>query len=450
MDRPRAKGAKYTNRNIAADEKVQNIQLRGFEAKRDRWNGYTPDEWAKQAEKFEKVAEIRQKVRQKEMLDMKFRGELEDNADLEGELKREEDKVEETEEGGFAKVEMRVRSAGGGSTGTVRNLRIREDTAKYLLNLDLDSAYYDPKSRSMREDPNPEKDPSEKVFAGDNFVRQSGASQGFQQLNLFSVTATEKGQDVHMQAMPSQAEISYRAVQERKNALKSSSKKKIEDTYGNAAEAVPDDIKALKATEAYVEYDASGRLIRGQEHKVQSRYEEDLYPGNHTSVWGSWYCNGSWGYACCHSLQKNAYCTGEDGKKAAAANQALQEQNMERIALKDKRKETEEGQNGDLKAAAKSKPPLPSSAIWGTDAGKEHIELDDRKLGEAMVRQKEKDDRAEEDDRKRGYNSLRDSHEVTAEDMEAYRLKRTRGDDPLASIEKAKARQQGSKSYDYV
>jgi len=123
---------------------------------------------------------------------------------------------------------------------------------------------------------------------------------------------------------------------------------------------------------------------------------------------------------------------------------------MERIALKDKRKETEEGQNGDLKAAAKSKPPLPSSAIWGTDAGKEHIELDDRKLGEAMVRQKEKDDRAEEDDRKRGYNSLRDSHEVTAEDMEAYRLKRTRGDDPLASIEKAKARQQGSKSYDYV
>ena len=452
MDRPRAKGAKYTNRNIAADEKVQDIQLKGFEAKRDRWNGYTADEWAKQAEKFEKVAEIRQRVRQKEMLDMKFRGELEENADVEGELKREEDKVEENEEGGFAKVEMRVRSAGGGSTGTVRNLRIREDTAKYLLNLDLDSAYYDPKSRSMREDPNPEKDPSEKVFAGDNFVRQSGASQGFQQLNLFSVTATEKGQDVHMQAMPSQAEISYRAVQERKNALKSSSKKNIEDKYGNAAEALPDDIKALKATEAYVEYDASGRLIRGHEHKVQSRYEEDVHPGNHTSVWGSWYCNGSWGYACCHSLQKNAYCTGEDGKKAAATNRALQEQNMERIALEDRKKEAEDGLNGALgNAAGTSKPPLPNSAIWGTDADKEHIELDDKKLREAMARQQERNERAEADDRKRGYNSIdRDSHDVTAEDMEAYRLKRSRGDDPLASIEKAKAQQQGSKSYDYV
>lgn len=36
---------------------------------------------------------------------------------------------------------------------TVRNLRIREDTAKYLRNLDPSSAYYDPKTRSMRDDP---------------------------------------------------------------------------------------------------------------------------------------------------------------------------------------------------------------------------------------------------------------------------------------------------------
>ena len=36
---------------------------------------------------------------------------------------------------------------------TVRNLRIREDTAKYLFNLDVNSAFYDPKTRSMRENP---------------------------------------------------------------------------------------------------------------------------------------------------------------------------------------------------------------------------------------------------------------------------------------------------------
>ena len=56
-----------------------------------------------------------------------------------------------------ARVEKRVRTTAGGSTGSVRNLRVREDTAKYLLNLDLNSAYYDPKTRSMRADPNPDK-----------------------------------------------------------------------------------------------------------------------------------------------------------------------------------------------------------------------------------------------------------------------------------------------------
>ena len=46
---------------------------------------------------------------------------------------------------------------------TVRNLRIREDTAKYLYNLDPNSAFYDPKTRSMRENPfkNSNKDPLE-------------------------------------------------------------------------------------------------------------------------------------------------------------------------------------------------------------------------------------------------------------------------------------------------
>lgn len=85
---------------------------------------------------------------------------------------------------------------------TVRNLRIREDTAKYLYNLDVNGPYYDPKTRSMRENPfldtglNPTEwdikwcDYSEQMcvasiqwklvfhvrvkYAGDNFVRNSG------------------------------------------------------------------------------------------------------------------------------------------------------------------------------------------------------------------------------------------------------------------------------------
>jgi pre-mRNA-processing factor SLU7 len=54
---------------------------------------------------------------------------------------------------------------------TVRNLRIREDVAKYLRNLDPNSAYYDPKTRSMRENPLPHLNPDELQYAGDNLLR---------------------------------------------------------------------------------------------------------------------------------------------------------------------------------------------------------------------------------------------------------------------------------------
>ncbi len=50
----------------------------------------------------------------------------------------------------------------------------------------------------------------------------------------------------------------------------------------------------LQASEAYVEYDAAGRVLRGQEVKAKSRYEEDVMVNNHTAVWGSWWNDGAW------------------------------------------------------------------------------------------------------------------------------------------------------------
>ena len=54
----------------------------------------------------------------------------------------------------------------------------------------------------------------------------------------------------------------------------------------------------LAATEHYVEYDAEGRVIKGLEKaKARSKYEEDIYPQNHKSVWGSFWQDGQWGYS---------------------------------------------------------------------------------------------------------------------------------------------------------
>lgn len=85
---------------------------------------------------------------------------------------------------------------------TVRNLRIREDMAKYLRNLDPNSAYYDPKTRSMRDNPHANQslgDP-DVDYAGEKFVRFSGDTQKHSLAQLFAWEAYEKEVDVHLLA----------------------------------------------------------------------------------------------------------------------------------------------------------------------------------------------------------------------------------------------------------
>ena len=77
---------------------------------------------------------------------------------------------------------------------TVRNLRIREDTAKYLRNLDPNSAYYDPKTRAMRKNPyEGTKRDDEVDYAGDNFVRVTGDTVEHAKAQLFAWEAGGKG-----------------------------------------------------------------------------------------------------------------------------------------------------------------------------------------------------------------------------------------------------------------
>ena len=117
----------------------------------------------------------------------------------------------------------------------MRNLRIREDTAKYLLSLDVNSVHYDPQTRSMREDPLPDANPNEKFYRGDNQYKVSGQALEFKQLNIHSWEAFDKGQDILMQAIPSQAELLFKNYKVIKENLKSRMKDTIMDKYGNAA-----------------------------------------------------------------------------------------------------------------------------------------------------------------------------------------------------------------------
>lgn len=186
--------------HIGPDEKIESFEL-DYDGKRDRWNGFDPATYALVIERYEARDEARRKYLKEQQLkkleekNSKQNGEggVSEEDDDEDALKVDEAKVDESKQMDFAKVEKRVRTTGGGSTGTVRNLRIREDTAKYLLNLDVNSAYYDPKTRSMREDPLPDADPNEKFYGGDNQNRLSGQALEFKQLNVHTWEAFEKG-----------------------------------------------------------------------------------------------------------------------------------------------------------------------------------------------------------------------------------------------------------------
>ncbi|KAJ9566916.1 hypothetical protein OSB04_002882 [Centaurea solstitialis] len=398
MERPRKLGAKWTSKNIAADEKIETFEL-DYDGKRDRSEKVLEGPAAKKLEEKNGSENV----------------EVSDDEDNEDALKVDEAKVDESKQMDFAKVEKRVRTTGGGSTGTVRNLRIREDTAKYLLNLDVNSAHYDPKTRSMREDPLPDMDPNEKFYAGDNQNRVSGQALEFKQLNIHAWEAFEKGNDVHMQAAPSQAELLYKNFRVNKEKLKSQVKETIMEKYGNAAteDVLPREL-LLGQSEREVEYDRAGRIIKGQEIALpKSKYEEDAFINNHTTVWGSWWKDHQWGYRCCKQFVRNSYCTGAAGIEAAEAAADLMKANIAR-------KEASE----DVIAPTEEK----QLATWGTDIPDDLV-LDQAKLA-ASLKKEEQRKREEKDERKRKYN-VKWNDEVTAEDMEAYRMKKVHHDDPM-------------------
>lgn len=97
---------------------------------------------------------------------------------------------------------------------SVRNMRIREDTAHYLLHLDDDAVYYgifynkkrdfslaDPRTRSMRGG-QAEFAQKRSDYAGEGFVRASSEVQDFRRTQQFAWEASQKGSSVHVEAQP--------------------------------------------------------------------------------------------------------------------------------------------------------------------------------------------------------------------------------------------------------
>lgn len=326
FERPRSlkNSAWKTGLDIAPDEVILNIENHGklsYSAKRDYWKGYDPNDHQEIVDRYDRIESERKKLKLENDENQKI-------SDSDSEVESNQTFLKDNQKE-FLSNDNEIRDfqgttapqggiGGPGMRGTVRNLRIREDTPKYLRNLNLDSAFYDPKSRSMRGNPYPNADPNEVTFAGDNFARYSGDAIKLAQNQVLCWEMQNRGENIDVISNPSQAELFQKQITEKRNQMKENQKHSILSKYddGQSNKAL-DPRLLLGQTESYVEYNREGRLITSNNiaNNARTKYDEDVLINNHRSVWGSFYdrSQASWGYECCHSLLKNSYCVGQKG-----------------------------------------------------------------------------------------------------------------------------------------
>ncbi|KAH9832181.1 pre-mRNA-splicing factor SLU7 [Rhodofomes roseus] len=443
LERPRRRGAKFTNKGIAPDEVIQDVAS-GYDAKRDRWNGYDPAEHKKIYEEYEALEAARQKLREDE-IDKQTTTDLaavrkvakagkekdeerDDDFGSSDEEDEDADKYAESADAVGQKLDTKTRI-------TVRNLRIREDTAKYLINLDPSSAYYDPKTRSMRDNPMKNVTPEEARFAGDNFYRHSGEAPEVQKLQLFAWNAAARGNDVHMNANPTQGQLLHQEFEHKKEKLKDINKSSILTKYGGEQylEKAPKELLQGQ-TEEYVEFSRTGQVLKGKERAtVKSKYPEDVFVNNHTAVWGSWYdaASGVWGYACCHSIIHLSYCTGLAGIEAAQASTA---KNLLASSLATDASPPPESVPRS-KETAEDRKKKAEELFSKKRLGEGDLALDKDRLTQAMQEERKRKARGGEDEDRQGKRQKGgqgSSHEVSQEELEAYRMNRRMMEDPMA------------------
>jgi pre-mRNA-processing factor SLU7 len=314
------------------------------------------------------------------------------------------------------------------------------------------------------------------VFAGDNFFRHSGEAPEVQKLQLFAWQAAARGNDVHLNANPTQGQILHHEFKQKKEKLKDTSKVSILARYGGEEylEKAPKELLQGQ-TEDYVEYSRTGHVIKGRERaKAKSKYPEDgelptcgvsehvlisllVFINNHTAVWGSWYdlSSGTWGYACCQSTLHISYCAGQAGIDAAQASSA-----QHLLAST-----SGSGPSSSALAIEKSSKSLAETHteedvrdrveqnFSKKRIGEGDVKLDNDRLAKAIHEEKKRKMRGEEDrDRftKRTKAGPEGSHDVTEEELgmyhlalifhhgligfaEAYRINRRQTEDPMAN-----------------
>ncbi|GIX64683.1 pre-mRNA-splicing factor Slu7 [Babesia caballi] len=301
VERPRKKGAKFTNANICPDEYIVQNNAVGYDAVRDRWAGFDASAHQELVE-LHQAAEEEQRRRKMQQLAAELKAQTDGAAEAPSEPRT----------GDFAESEATFGTTDDRTRTTTRNLRIREDTAKYLINLNVDSAHYDPKSRSLRDDPLLGlANPGHHTFRGDNELFTAGDASKPKEIEQFAWEAQRRGAAVSFIAQPTELEFMFKEDSLKRQKEKEANRKALLERYGGS-----EFIESSEPVETGPPPEATSDPPQPLESlpvstlRVTSSYEEDVHPLGHTAVWGSYYDRATkrWGYGCCKSTAKTAPC----------------------------------------------------------------------------------------------------------------------------------------------
>ena len=320
LERPRRRGADVTGSNLAKDDVVQEDLGLTYDGRRDRYNGFDVDSHMLRTKRIVQT-QTRERAKVREEKKKRKRARREEKKRKRREERKDDDQSSRSSSPSSSDDDDDSESESGltAASGATGGLRIRQDTAKYLRNLDVDSAHYDPKTRSMRENPTPWN--SESDFVGDSFAKGSEDVDALRAAEAFSEELSKKTDaQVHATSNPTSLAIQAKKQIETAENEREAKRRRMMSKYGGgdststSTPALPVLPPPSASSTTYVEYDEHGNvkpLFRSAQKKTYSRWPENVFVDNHTSVWGSYFdCTTlEWGYACCRQTMKKCYCT---------------------------------------------------------------------------------------------------------------------------------------------
>lgn len=321
---PQAGGGIKDDFEINEDATIK--KFNDWDSKRDRWHGYSSQEWDNLVKNWDTIKSKKQKV-QNDTID-------EDSDDTDYEL--------ELIELGLSTKDIKSNLKEDPLEKTIRD---RQDVPAYILNITSNAnnkISYDPKSR-ISVDPT-------RGFLNDRnqFVRYlTGEAKNLEDVQKFAWDQNREYEeikqrellekklsysmahqvseeesiipvdlDLSLEASPTLMMLKTKQLKEKNDKLKEQRKANLINKYGGTehltkSKALSDvnegDYKNLNNTSQDKKFHDNRMLDKNG--LKRSRFSEDIYPLNHSSIWGSYYESGNWGYSCCRQTQKNAYCT---------------------------------------------------------------------------------------------------------------------------------------------